>query len=111
MRYEFRNDAFVFSAGILMKKQQIVILALTLWLILISLYMLMSNIFDLQFFFVLCMIGVLVIMQLIEPKYVKPGYLKYIRYLIVIGILIFGVVVLLKVMEILELEFIFWKFL
>jgi len=94
-----------------MKKQQIVILVLTLWLILISLYMLMSNIFDLQFFFILFMIGVLVIMQLIEPKYVRPGYLKYIRYLIVIGILIFGLIVVLKVMEILELEFIFWNLL
>jgi hypothetical protein len=106
---EFRNSTNVFSAGILMKKQQIAILTLSVWLILVSVYMLLSNVFDLQLFFVLCLIGVLVIMQLIEPKYVRPGYLKYIRYLIVVGILIFGAIVVVKVMEILGLEFIFLK--
>jgi hypothetical protein len=90
-----------------MRKQQTAILALILWLILVLLYMLLSNIFDLEFFFILCMIGVLVIMQLIEPKYVKPGYLRYIWYLIALGILVFGAVVVLKVMEILGLEFVF----
>jgi hypothetical protein len=107
--HESRNGERVFSAGVLMKKQQTAILALILWLILVLLYMLLSTIFDLQFFFILCMIGVLVIMQLIEPKYVKPGYLKYIWYLIALGILVFGAVVVVKVMEILGLEFIFLK--
>jgi hypothetical protein len=92
-----------------MKKQQTAILVLIIWLILVSAFMLLSNIFDLQFFFILCMIGVLVIMQLIEPKYVKPGYLRYIWYLIALGILVFGAIVVLKVMEILGLEFIFLK--
>lgn len=90
-----------------MKKQQVAVLVLASWFILILLYMLLSNIFDLVLFFVLCVIGVLVIMPLIEPRYVKPHYVRYMRYLIVIGLLICGSVVIVKVMEILGLEFVF----
>jgi hypothetical protein len=42
--------------------------------------------------------------ELIAPKYIQPGYLRYIKYLLVAAILIFGVIVVLKVMEILGLE-------
>jgi len=87
-----------------MRKQQIAILALALWLIMIALYMLLSHRFDVAFFFVLCFFGVLVIMQLLEPDYVKPGYLQYIRYIIEVGIVIFGAIVTQKIMEILGLE-------
>jgi hypothetical protein len=87
-----------------MRKQQLAIIALALWLFIITLYMLLSNRFDLELFFILCFVGVLVIMQFIEPNYVKPKYLQYIRYLIIVGIAIFGVIVARKVMEILGLE-------
>ena len=87
-----------------MRKQQIAIIALALWLFIVTLYMLISNRFDLELFFILCFVGVLVIMQFVEPSYVKPGYLRYIRYLIIVGIVIFGVIVARKVMDILGLE-------
>ena len=87
-----------------MRKQQIAIIALALWLFIIALYMLLSNRIDLELFFILCFLGVLVIMQFMEPNYVKPGYLRYIRYLIVVGGVIFGVIVAQKVMDILGLE-------
>ena len=101
------NDDSVSSAGIMMRKQEIAIIALTLWLFIVALYMLLSNRFDLEFFFVLCFIGVLVIMQLMERDYVKLGYLQYIRYLIVVGIVIVGIIVAQKVMEILGWEIVF----
>jgi hypothetical protein len=87
-----------------MRKQQIAIIALTLWLFIVTLYMLLSNRFDFELFFVLCFIGILIILQFIEPNYVKPGYLRYIRYLIAVGIVIFSAIVAQKVMEILGLE-------
>jgi hypothetical protein len=87
-----------------MRKQQIAIFALTLWLFIVTLYMLISNRFDFELFFVLFFIGILIILQFIEPNYVKPGYLRYIRYLIAMGIVIFGIIVAQKVMEILGLE-------
>jgi len=101
---ELRNDDNVSSTGNLMRKQLIAIIALALWLFIIAIYMLLSNRIDLELFFILCFVGVLVIMQFMEPSYVKPKYLRYIRYLIVVGIVIVGVIIAQKIMDILELK-------
>jgi hypothetical protein len=86
-----------------MRKEQIAIIALAVWLIIVSACMLLAQWVDFEVFFVLCLLGFLVIMQLIQPSYVQPGYLKYIKYLIAAGIVIFGMIVIKKVMEILAL--------
>jgi hypothetical protein len=101
---ELRNGDDVSSPGNLMRKQLIAIIALALWLFIIAVSMLLSNRIDLELFFILCFVGVLVIMQFIEPSYVKPKYLRYIRYLIVVGIVIFGVIIAQKIMDILGYE-------
>jgi hypothetical protein len=98
---EFGNNDRIASAGILMRKQQIALIALGLWLTLVSGVMILMHQVDLEIFFVLSLIGILVIMQLLEQKFAQPSYLRYIRYLIAAGIVIFGVIVVHKVMEIL----------
>jgi hypothetical protein len=97
----FRNDNSVSSAGILMRKEQIAIIALAVWLTLITIFMLLARSVNIEIFFVLALIGFLIIVELIAPKYVQPGYLRYIRYLLAVAIVIFGVIVGQKVMEIL----------
>jgi hypothetical protein len=92
-----------------MKKKQIAILFFELWLIIISCFMLLAGHFELALFFVLGFIGFLLIVELIEPRYVKPAYLRYFRYLTAAGIVIFGAVVVQKLMEILGLYFT-WSF-
>lgn len=99
--HAFRNKGNASSAGILMRKQQIAIIALALWFTLVSVVMLLTQRVDLEIFFVLCLIGFFVVIQLLEPAYVQPGYQKYLRYLIAAGIVIFGAIVAHKVMEIL----------
>ena len=84
-----------------MRKEQLAIIALALWLTVISVFMLLAQSVDLQIFFVLALIGFLVIVQLISPNYVKPGYLRYIRYVLAAAIVLFGLIVAQKVMEIL----------
>lgn len=84
-----------------MRKQQIAIIALALWFILVSVVMLLMQQVDFEIFFILCLIGIFVIMQILEPSYVQPGYLKYVRYLIAAGIVIFGAIIVHKVMVIL----------
>jgi len=84
-----------------MRKQQIAIVAFAIWLTLISTYMLLVQRIDFELFFVLCLLGIFVIVQLMQSNYVQPGYLRYIRYLTAAGIVIFGVIVVQKVMEIL----------
>lgn len=102
--YIFRDNDRISSAGFLMKKQQIAIIALTLWLTIVSLFTLLAQPFDFKVLIVLWFMGILVIIALIEPQYVKPGYLRSIRYITAAGIVIFVVIVTLKVLEILGLE-------
>lgn len=92
-----------------MRKKHIAVLTLTLWLIIISYFMLFAERIDLGLFFVLGFIGFLVIVELIEPHYVKPAYLRYLRVLTVAGIVISGLVVVQKLMEILGL-YLTWSF-
>jgi len=98
------NDNSVYSAGILMRKEQIAVIALAAWLTVILIFMLLAQTFDIGIFFVLSIIGFLITLKLITPKYIRPGYIRYIRYILAAGIVIFGVIVALKVMEILGLE-------
>jgi hypothetical protein len=84
-----------------MRKQEIAIIALALWFTIVSIFMLLSQTIDLQIFFVISLIGFLIIVELITTKYIQPGYLRYLRYLIAAAIVIFGVIVAQKVMDIL----------
>ena len=90
-----------------MRKQQIAIIALAIWLTVIAVFMLLTQSVNLELFFVLSLIGFLVIVELIAPNYIQPGYMRYIRYLLAAGIVLFGVIVVLKVLEILGLEIVF----
>ena len=100
---------YVYSAGYLMRKKQIAVICLALWLTIISCFMLLTGRFELALFFVLGFIGFLLIVMIMEPHYVKPSYSRYIRYIIIIGIVIAGAVVVQKLMEILGLYFT-WSF-
>jgi hypothetical protein len=84
-----------------MRKQQIAIVVFALWLTIVSVLMFLARQLDFEIFFILSLIGILVIVHLIEPNYVQPGYLKYIWSLIGLGILIFIVIIVHKVMELL----------
>jgi hypothetical protein len=95
------------DAGIPMRKQQIAIIALTMWLTIVSIFMLLAQSIDFKVLIVLWFMGILVIMALIEPQYVKPDYLRYIRFITAAGIVIFVAIVALKVLEILGLEIVF----
>jgi hypothetical protein len=90
-----------------MRKEQIAVIALSVWLILITFFMLFSQTFDIATFFILSFIGFLIIVELIKPKYIRPSYLRYIQYILAAGIVIFGTILALKVMQILGLEIVF----
>ena len=87
-----------------MRKQQIAIIALAVWLTVIAVFMLLAQSVNLEIFFVLSLIGFLVIAELIAPNYIQPGYMRYIRYILAAGIVLFGVIVVQKVLDVLGLE-------
>jgi hypothetical protein len=76
-----------------MRKKQIAAITLAQWLTIVFVFMLLVGQFDLELFFVLGFIGFLVIVEIIEPIFVRPSYLRYTRYLIAAGIVIFGILI------------------
>jgi hypothetical protein len=84
-----------------MIKEEIAIIALAVWLTLIALFMLLATSVDLEIFFVLALIGILIIAELITPKYIRPGYLRYIQDILAVGMAIFILIVVQKVLVIL----------
>jgi hypothetical protein len=84
------------------QKKHLAIAVLVIWLVLVLLFMVLSRTLNIEIFFVLWLLGLLVIVEFIGPSYVRPPYLRYLRYLITAGIVIFGAIVAEKVMEILN---------
>jgi hypothetical protein len=75
---------------------------LTLWLFAVLFFMILGLQMNLEVFFVLWLIGLLVLTELTDTTYTLPRQLRYVRYLIAAGVIIFGVLVAKKVMEILS---------
>ena len=84
-----------------MKKKIIAASALVVWLFLISFFMILSRHVDIEVFFVLWLIGLLVVVEMVDTRFSQPVYLKYVKVLVAAGIVIFGVIVTQKVLEIL----------
>ena len=76
-------------------------IALFIWLILVALFMALSQIANIEILFVLWLIGLLVILELIDPPFANPEYIRYLKYVAFAGVIVFGAIVIAKVMEIL----------
>jgi hypothetical protein len=72
-----------------MKKKQIATIVFALWLMITAILMLQARLFDLEIFFMVCFIGFLVILELLEPRYVHPGCIRYKNYFLAAGTVIF----------------------
>jgi hypothetical protein len=84
-----------------MKKKQLALLALTCWLFVVCIFMLLAKTVDLEIFFVLWLIGILVIVELLDSGNVRPPCLRLQKFIIAAGVIVFGLIVAEKVMEIL----------
>jgi hypothetical protein len=85
-----------------MRKKNLAAIVIAAWLIIISIFMLLAWRIDVEIFFVLWLIGILVVVELMDTQFSLPPYLRYIKYLIAAGIVLFGGIVTLKVLEILS---------
>jgi len=85
-----------------MKKKNLAAIVLSAWLVIISTFMLLAWRFDIEIFFVLWLIGILIVVELMDTRFSLPPYLRYIKYLIAAGIVLFGGIVTQKVLEILS---------
>jgi hypothetical protein len=96
-----RKKKYICSAGYLMKKQKIVIIIFSFWLAVICAGMIFLQMIDFEVFFVLAFMGILIIMQLLELKFVQPRYQRYLWYLLGGGAVIFILIIAHKLMSIL----------
>ena len=84
-----------------MKKSQLAIIALAVWIVIVAAFMILSQQLNLEIFFVLWLIGILVVIELINTRFSQPRYLTYMKFLIAGCIVVFGWIVAQKVLEIL----------
>ena len=80
--------------------QRLPVIVLIIWFAVITAFMLLNQPLDLEVFFVLALIGLLVVVELIDTTTVQPRYLRLIKYVIAVGVLLFGYIVASKIMEI-----------
>lgn len=73
---------------------------LAIWLIIVTFFMILNRTLDLEVFFVLSLIGLLVVAVLIDGAFSRPRYMRYIGYLIAAGVALFAYIVVEKILEI-----------
>jgi hypothetical protein len=76
-------------------------IVLVCWGLLVAASMLLNRTLDLEVFFVLVLIGLLVLVELADTATLQPGRIRRAKYVVAAGVLVFGWVVANKVMEIL----------
>ena len=82
-------------------KKPLIIGCIVSWLIIIITFMFLAGSFDIEVLFVLWLIGILIIAELIDTRYVRPGYVRMIMIIAGAGTVLFGIIVLRKVWVIL----------
>ena len=73
---------------------------LSAWISIIILFTALSWTINIEILFIIWLIGLLVAAELTDPIYFQPGYMKNISIIIAIAVLIFGIIVVLKTLEI-----------
>lgn len=85
-----------------MMKKHLAISALAAWVVLVIGFMVLARTLDLEIFFVLWLIGILIVVELASDHMATPRYLSVLKLVIASGVILFGVIVARKIMEILS---------
>ena len=83
------------------KKKYAAAVALAAWVLLVTGFSALAQSVDLEIYFVLFLIGLLITVELIDGTTTTPRHLRLLKYCIAAGVIIFGWIVATKVMEIL----------
>jgi hypothetical protein len=75
-----------------MIKKHVAIIALGIWLLLMFFFMIWTQNVDITVFFVFGFIGFLIVLKIVEPKFVHPAYMQYFWYFVIAGIGIVAVI-------------------
>lgn len=81
-------------------RKEIAVVALTIWTLLITFFMILAGTVNLEVFFVLWLIGLIFAVELTSTRFSMPSSVQYIQYFVAVGIVLFGIIVAMKVKEI-----------
>ncbi|NLL11565.1 MAG: hypothetical protein GX268_11900 [Methanomicrobiales archaeon] len=84
-----------------LSKKPLIIGTMVSWFIIIVTFMFSAGSFNMEILFVLWLIGILIIAELIDTRYVRPGYVRNIMIIAGVGTILFGIIVIRKVWVIL----------
>ena len=84
-----------------LSKKPLIIGTMVSWFIIIVTFMFSAGSFNMEILFVLWLIGILIIAELIDTRYVRPGYVRNIMIIAGVGTILFGFIVIRKVWVIL----------
>ena len=74
---------------------------LSAWMFLVLFFLIIGNNLDIEIFFVLNLIGFLVLVELTSPFNFKPEWKQRLKWIVLIGAIGFSIIVAKKVMKIL----------
>jgi|GEM_PF-4579173 len=84
-------------------KKQLMATSLLIWLGVVCFLMILGESLNLGLFFVLWLIGILAIFIVFDLSYAAcPSYITNMKYVVSLGILVFGIYVLTKIMGIIS---------
>ena len=83
-------------------KSQRLLVIFSAWILLVITLLVLFQSLSFEYFFVLCLIGFLVLVELSGPFITKPLWRSRVNLIIAIGVIIFGFIVYTKVMEIIH---------
>lgn len=86
----------------MMKTKYLALVVLSTWTCIILGFMLLGWYIDLEVFFVLWLIGLLIITELIDTHFIQSKQSKNIKILIIISIIIFGLIIIKKILGIIN---------
>lgn len=84
----------------MLTKGQKIIYIFSGWVFIVLSLLILFNSLSYEYFFVLCLIGFLIIIELSGPYTVRPKWRRRVNIIIMIGTVIFGVLVAGKVLNI-----------
>jgi hypothetical protein len=85
-----------------LRNRQTALFIILFWLVSIIFFMILSTYFDLELYFGLSFLGILIMIEMLDTVFVKPRYILYLRYVVAAGVIIFGAIVARKILEILN---------
>lgn len=89
---------------IMMTKNYQLIYVFGAWMFIVLALLTLFQSLSPEYFFVLCLIGFLIIVELSGPFTVRPEWRRRVNIVIIVGVLLFGLIVAEKVLDILGMK-------